>query len=132
MTGFEVAKSIHVTCVVLSLASFIARFTLAARGALALHHPVARVLPHVNDTILLTAAIVMLATLRLNPMAAGWLIAKIAGLIAYILLGMIAMRRTRPWPARRAAFAAALLVFGYVVSVALSKSPLGLAAWIIG
>jgi uncharacterized membrane protein SirB2 len=132
MTGYEIAKWVHVTCVALSIMGFIVRFTLAARGSGALSHPVARILPHVNDTILLTAAIAMLVSLRLNPLTAGWLLAKIAGLVVYVLLGMLAMRRTKSWPARKAAFTAALLSFGYVVSVAWYKSPLGLAAWLTG
>jgi len=74
----------------------------------------------------------MLLIARLDPLAVPWLSAKIAGLIAYIVLGMLALRRGRTPTTRVVAFAAALASFGYVVTVALSKNPLGMAAWLGG
>jgi uncharacterized membrane protein SirB2 len=63
--------------------------------------------------------------LRLTPGAAPWLVAKIAGLLLYIGLGMLALRPGRPLALRIGAWLAALLCFGWIVSVALTKNPLG-------
>ena len=65
--------------------------------------------------------------LRLTPATAPWLVAKIAGLLLYIGLGMLALRPGRPLALRIAAWVAALLCFGWIVSVAITKQPLGAA-----
>jgi uncharacterized membrane protein SirB2 len=58
----------------------------------------------------------------------GWLTAKVLGLLAYIVLGSIALKRGRTRGQRILAFAAALLAAAYVVSVALTRDPLGFIA----
>ena len=128
MSGYLLAKWVHVAAVTLSIAGFITRYRLASRGSRLLWHPLARVAPHVNDTVLLGAAIVMLILAGINPLAVPWLGAKIVGLLAYIVLGMVALRRGRTPAIRAAAFYAALACFAYVVSVAVVKSPLGILA----
>ena len=55
--------------------------------------------------------------------------AKIVGLLAYIGLGMLALKPGRPLALRGGAFVAALATFSWIVSVALSKNPLG---WLAG
>jgi uncharacterized membrane protein SirB2 len=62
------------------------------------------------------------------PISESWLTAKMGGLIAYIVLGVIAMRTAAREARCVPAFLAALLVFGWVLSVAVSKSPLGFFA----
>ena len=125
MTPYEVAKFVHVTCAALSIGGFIARFQLALRGSALMRRPWIRVAPHVNDSILLAAAIVMLALARIDPLNVHWLQAKIAALIAYILFAMLAMRQNRRRRTRICAFTAALLSFGFIVSVALTRSAFG-------
>ncbi|RPI48829.1 MAG: hypothetical protein EHM59_00410 [Betaproteobacteria bacterium] len=130
MSWYATAKAVHVVCVVLSIAGFVTRFALAWRGSTLLRRPAARILPHVNDTMLLGAAIAMLALARIDPLAVPWLSAKVAGLVVYILLGMVALRHGRTPAIRTVAFAAALGSFGYLVSVALVKNPLGILTWL--
>ena len=86
--------------------------------------------PHLNDTILLAAAIGLATMSGQYPFVAPWLTAKIVGLLAYILLGVVALRPGRPRGVRIAAWLAALAVFGYVVSVALTRSPAGGLLWL--
>ena len=52
--------------------------------------------------------------------------AKIAALLLYIALGMLALRPTLPKGVRVSAWIAAMLTFGYIVSVAITKNPAGL------
>lgn len=125
MNAYLVAKAIHVTCVALSIGGFVARFGLARVRPEILRHRVLRVVPHVNDTLLLAAAIAMLVVAQWNVFEMPWLLAKIVGLLVYIAFGMVALRRGRTLGARVAAFVGALAVFGYVVSVALTKSVAG-------
>jgi uncharacterized membrane protein SirB2 len=53
----------------------------------------------------------------------GWLTAKLFGLLAYILLGMMALKRGRTRTIRLRYFCLALLAYAYIVGVALSRNP---------
>jgi uncharacterized membrane protein SirB2 len=53
----------------------------------------------------------------------GWLTAKVLALLTYIGLGMRAMGKKTPAAQKPVYFAAALLSVGYVVGVALTRSP---------
>ena len=121
-------KAIHQSAVALSFAGFFARGLGALGGAAWVRARPAKTLPHLVDSVLLLSALWLAWTLRLNPAGAPWLLAKIVGLVAYIGLGMVALKDGRPLALRAAAWLAALLVFGYIVSVALTKSPLGFLA----
>jgi uncharacterized membrane protein SirB2 len=89
-----------------------------------------RIVPHLVDTVLLASAIGLALTLRQYPFVDGWLTAKVLALIAYIILGSIALKRGRTKPIRAVAWIAALATFGYIVSVALTRHPLGfLGGW---
>ncbi len=59
------------------------------------------------------------------PFAQGWLTAKLIGLVVYIMFGMMALKRGRTRKVRAVFFVAALAAFAYIVSVALTRSPLG-------
>lgn len=118
-------KLLHQGTVAVSLAGFVARGLGAFTGAAWLRRRIHRVWPHALDTLLLLSALVMAWMLRLNPLATPWLAAKIGGLLLYIALGMLALRPGRPPALRIGAWAAALLVYGWIVSVAISKNPLG-------
>jgi uncharacterized membrane protein SirB2 len=118
-------KLLHQGTVAVSLAGFVARGLGALTDAAWMRRRIHRVWPHTVDTLLLLSALVMAWLLRLNPLTTPWLAAKIAGLLLYIALGMLALRPGRPQPLRVAAWAAALLVFGWIVSVAMTKNPLG-------
>ncbi|ATE60692.1 SirB2 family protein [Thauera sinica] len=121
-------KHLHVTCVVLSGLGFLLRGTWMLSGSGLLHHRLTRVLPHIVDTLLLGSALVLAAMIGQYPFVADWVTAKVFGLIAYIVLGAVALKRGRTLAVRGAAFAAATAVFLWIVSVALTKNPLGYLA----
>jgi uncharacterized membrane protein SirB2 len=83
-----------------------------------------RVVPHVIDTVLLASAIAMAVMIRQYPFAAPWLTAKVIGLVAYIALGMVALRHGRTRRTRIVAWILAQLVFLYIVAIAILKRPL--------
>jgi uncharacterized membrane protein SirB2 len=118
-------KLLHQGAVALSITGFIARGLGAFAGAAWVRGRAARTVPHAVDTVLLGSALVLAWMLRLTPGAAPWLVAKIAGLLLYIGLGMLALRPGRPLTLRIGAWLAALLCIGWIVSVALTKNPLG-------
>lgn len=121
-------KHIHVTCVVLTGAGFLLRGWWMLRGSALLGHRLTRVLPHVVDTLLLASALAMMVLSDQYPIREGWLTAKVIGLLAYIGLGTVALRRGRSRALRVTAWLGALAVFAYIVSVAVSKQPAGFFA----
>jgi len=74
--------------------------------------------------LLLASALWLAWMMHQAPFVHGWLTAKVLGLLAYIVLGSIALRRGRTSTVRTVAFAGALLAAAYVVAVALTKDPL--------
>ena len=120
MLGYAELKAIHVACAGLSLTGFMLRGYWMLRESPLLHHPLTRVLPHVNDTLLLAAAIGLMLLLHQYPFVHGWLTAKVLALVVYVLLGTIALKRGRTRPHRITALLGALAVFAYIAAVALS------------
>lgn len=116
---------IHQTAVALSVTGFFARGLASLFGADWVRGRLARTLPHIIDSVLLVSAMVLAWMLRLTPDAAPWLMAKIAGLLLYIALGVVALRPGRPALVRGVAWVAALTTFAWIVSVAITKNPLG-------
>jgi len=121
-------KHLHIACVVLSISGFCLRGLLLMQNSALTGRRWLRILPHVNDTILLTAGIALTVLIAQYPFLDGWLTAKFFGLIAYIVLGALALKPGRAPRLRLAAGIAAVAVFGWIVSVALSKDGLGFLA----
>ena len=116
-------KHLHMTCVTLSLLGFLLRGMWMIRRSPYLQHRLSRVLPHVVDTALLASAIALSVLMAQYPFVHGWVTAKVLGLLAYIGFGTVALKRGRSAGVRITAFGLALITFGYIVSVALTKRP---------
>ena len=129
-TTYLIVKSLHVGCAALSISGFAARGALMLADSPLLQARFVRIAPHVVDTLLLASAIWLAWMLGAAPFAQGWLTAKVLGLVAYIVLGAVALRRGRTKAARATAFVAALLTAGYIVSVAVTRDPRGPLAWL--
>jgi uncharacterized membrane protein SirB2 len=130
MPPYLALKHLHLTAVILSFALFVLRGLWMLADSPALQRRWVRIVPHLVDTVLLASAIGLALTLRQYPFVDGWLTAKVLALIAYIILGSIALKRGRTKPIRAVAWIAALATFGYIVSVALTRHPLGfLGGW---
>lgn len=118
---YSLLRAVHVVTVYLTLSLFLLRAFWMLRDSPRLNARWVRVLPHLNDSALLLAAIAMLAVAGLNPLQQPWLLAKILGLLAYIGLGTIALKRGRTRALRIKALIAALGMFAYIVAVAVTK-----------
>jgi uncharacterized membrane protein SirB2 len=77
------------------------------------------------DTLLLAAAIVLTTIIHQYPFVQAWLTVKVVLLVVYIVLGVFALRRGRTRTIRAICFAAAMVVFLFIVSVARAHNPLG-------
>ena len=121
-------KHLHLSAVIVSLGLFVLRGVWMLRDSPQLQRRWVRIVPHGVDTVLLASAISLTLILRQYPFVHDWLTAKVLALIAYIILGHIALKRGKTQTQRAMAGLAALLVFGYIVSVALVRHPLGVLA----
>jgi len=124
IASYTLLKYLHVGCVVLSGAGFVLRGVWMLQGSSMLARRWVRVLPHVVDTVLLASAIALAVMLGQYPLVQGWLTAKLIGLVVYSAVGTSALKRGRTRGVRLAAFCGALLVFAYIVAVAITKSVL--------
>ena len=121
---YATVKALHVGCVIVTFALFFLRGIWMMTGSPQLQRRWVRIVPHVNDTVLLAAAITLAVMLGQYPLTDAWLTAKVGGLIAYIVLGTLAMKPQRPRRLRILCWFAAQGVFFYIVSVALTHSAL--------
>jgi len=118
-------KALHVGAVATSYGLFVLRGVWMMRDSPLLAALWVKVTPHVVDTVLLVSAIMLAVLSRQYPLAAPWLTAKVVGLVVYIGLGTVALKRGRTRGARITAWLAAQAVFGYIVVVAVTRNPLG-------
>jgi len=105
--------------ILLSVGGFIARIMLTQFKPVWLQAKLAKIAPHVIDTILLLSGVALV--FQGNWMAGeyGWIVSKLVMLVAYIGFGVMAMRSTgiKRW----GAFVLALVCFGYILVIAISK-----------
>ncbi|MGB9430336.1 MAG: SirB2 family protein [Gammaproteobacteria bacterium] len=121
-------KLAHVVFAALSIGLFALRgaFTLVASRPLT--HRLWRVLPHVVDTLLLAMGIWLAIMLQLNPLHVSWLGVKLLCVAGYIVLGVLAFRVSRPRWLRLGLFTAAVLLFAFIISIAVLHDPRGIFA----
>ncbi|MGB9129317.1 MAG: SirB2 family protein [Thiobacillus sp.] len=119
-----ILKNLHLATIAITLALFLLRGFWMMVDSPRLQARWVRIVPHVNDTLLLASGIGLAVLIQQYPLVHGWLSAKLFALIAYIVLGTIALKRGKTRGQRIAAWIAALLVFGYMVTVAVAHDPL--------
>ena len=117
-------KHLHMTTAIISIAFFIVRAWWSVREVALLQRRWVRILPHVNDTLLLVLGVMLTIMLSMSPHQHPWLAAKLLGLVVYILLGTVAIKRGRTPLTRGVTAVAAIAVFFYIYGTAITKNPL--------
>ena len=125
MNAYLIVRDIHIGCVILSLGGFAARGLLMLAGSPILKLRFVRIAPHVVDTLPLASAIWLTVLIHQYPFVQAWLTAKVIGLVVYIGLGAVALRRRSI-----AAFLLAAATAAYIVSVALTHDGRGFILWL--
>jgi uncharacterized membrane protein SirB2 len=123
---YLVLRHVHIGCAIATIALFVLRGGLMLSDSPWQRNVVLRYLPHAVDTVLLTTALMLTSVVHQYPFAAGWLTAKVVLLVAYIVLGSIALKRGRTRAIRTTAFVAALATVAFLVTVARAHHPLGM------
>ena len=121
-------RHVHIGCAILTIALFLLRGGLMLAESSWQRNVVLHYLPHVVDTVLLTSALMLTTVIHQYPFSTGWVTMKVVLLVAYIVLGSIALKRGRTKSIRVAALVAALATIGFLVTVARAHHPLGVFA----
>ncbi|MGN6192875.1 MAG: SirB2 family protein [Rhodanobacteraceae bacterium] len=115
----------HIGCVIASGSLFFVRGCMMLAGLPTANHIALRRISVVIDSLLLAAAITLTTIIHQYPFVQAWLTVKLVLLVVYIVLGVFALRRGRTRAIRATCFAAAMIVFLFIVSVARAHDPLG-------
>ena len=119
----DILKAAHVGSAILSISGFVLRGVWMLQDSPLLKARVTRILPHVVDTVLLVSAIALALRSAQYPFVHAWLSAKVLALLAYIVLGGVALKYGKTRRIRTLSFGLALLSFLYIVSVAITRNP---------
>lgn len=111
----------------ISISLFLLRGIWVYRNSTMMNEKWVKIVPHVNDTVLLITAIILSLSIQQYPFTDSWLTAKFTALIIYIALGMFALKRAKNKKNKMIFFFLSLIVFAYIVSVALTRS----ASWFL-
>lgn len=125
-------KWVHVSAVMLSGSVFLVRgLAVIARQQWPMR-PWLRYTSYCIDTVLLSAAILLVWILPWAVFSNGWLSVKLVLLVFYVVLGTLALKRARSQHLRVVCFVAALLCFSAMVSIARAHDPWAPLRWLIG
>lgn len=118
-------KLVHIIAVLASGGLFFLRgLAVNLGGQWAMAAPL-RYLSYAIDTVLLTAALMLATILHQYPFVHGWLTTKVVLLVVYIVLGTFALKRGKTASVRWGTWIAALVVYGFIISVARAHHPAG-------
>lgn len=121
---YSILKHVHLTAIIISLTLFALRFVWTLRQSPQLQKKWVKIVPHVNDTILLASAFALCVVIAQYPFVDAWLTQKIFGVIGYIVMGFWTLKWARSLSMKWLGFIAA---FGFIVltaKIAVFKQPL--------
>lgn len=121
MPDYSLIKILHIATVIISITGFALRLGMMVFHEAWLKLKVVRILPHINDTLLLASGIALAVLSRQYPLVQHWLTMKLVALVVYIMLGMLALKPRFSKPVRLVFGGLAVLVFAYIVAVARSR-----------
>lgn len=127
MAAYFAVKHLHILTVVISISLFILRYWWQYRSSPMSSKRWVRIVPHVNDTVLLGSGVALVLITHFYPFTPqdAWLTEKLFGVIIFIVLGFIALgRRPRSQQVRWIAFLLGLVVLYIIVKLATTKVPL--------
>ena len=124
MSWYLILKHAHITFAVISFIGFSLRGYWMVMESALLQTKAAKILPHLNDTLLLGTAIALVVMTRQYPIVLGWVTLKILLLILYIVFGTFALKRGRNKALRiKFLMASVVVVLGIFLVCLLYTSP---------
>lgn len=127
MATYFALKHLHILTVFISVSLFVLRYWWQYRESTMSNKRWVRIVPHVNDTVLLVSGVALVMITHFYPFTpqGAWLTEKLFGVIIYIVLGFIVLgKRPRSQQIRWFAFLLALVVLYIIIKLATTKIPL--------
>ena len=115
-------KLIHMSTAFISISLFLLRGFWVFQESPMIKRKWVKILPHINDTVLLITAIFLAIGIQQYPFVDAWLTAKFIALLIYIVFGLFALKRAKEMHNKVLFFVLALFTFGYIVGVALNRT----------
>ena len=115
-------KLIHMSTAFISICFFLVRGFWVFNHSEMMNKKWVKIVPHINDTVLLISAIILAVGLQQYPFTHEWLTAKFIALLLYIVFGMFALKRAKQMKNKVLFFLVAFIMFGYIVGVALTRT----------
>ena len=114
-------KYAHIGFALISINLFVFRAALSIMGAPLLQNRWLKVLPHLNDTLLLSAAIYLIIAVGQYPFVNHWLTAKVVALLVYIGLGMVTLKYAKSTLSKLVFALLSISVFGFILWAAVTR-----------
>ena len=121
MQWYPVLKAIHMSAAYFTGLLFVLRLCLDVMGRPGWRSTALRWLPHLNDTVLLAAAISLLFVTGWMPFVHHWLTAKVLLLVGYIVAGRYAIKPQYGLQVRLIASVLALVQLMLIFTLAINK-----------
>ena len=115
-------KLIHMSSAFISISFFLLRGIWVFNSSEMMNKKWVKIIPHVNDTILLVTAIILAVSVQQYPFTHDWLTAKFIALLLYVVFGMFALKRAKEMNNKIIFFVLSLLTFSYIIGVALNRT----------
>lgn len=119
-------KHLHLTTIAISVTLLVLRFIGSMLHASVMQKHWVKIVPHINDTILLLTGVGLIAVTGFYPFTphSAWLTEKLLGVVIYILLGFVALREGKNKAIRTFALLGALGWIWLIAQMAMTKVPL--------
>lgn len=92
---YPAVKHLHFTFIALSVLLLTVRFVLHLRQSALMEKQLLKITPHVIDTFLLLSGLTLCFMIQQFPFVDPWMTEKIGAVVAYIILGAIAIKANR-------------------------------------
>lgn len=119
-------KLIHMSTAFISLSLFLLRGYWVFTHSIQMNKKWVKIIPHINDTVLLVSAIILAISIQQYPFSESWLTAKFTALLLYIILGMFALKRAKNMKNKMLFFILALITYSYILMVAMTRNMSGI------
>ncbi len=121
---YPAVKHLHLMLIALSVVFFTVRFILHLRDSEMLEKKFLKIAPHVIDTFLLLSGVALCFIINQFPLENAWLTEKLGAVVAYIVLGIIAMKINRNKLFKVFAYIGAISWLVYAARMAVFKQPI--------
>lgn len=123
MDSYQTIKLIHISTVIITLLLLITRVMFLLYRPQLLSYRALKLLPHINDTVLLLSAFSLLVIAGILPgLDHLWLLAKIIVMVLYIITGLLLFKKAKTRFSIVSLLLIALLFYAYIVQTAISKN----------